>query len=194
MLHRLTTYFLRGLFILTPIVVTVYVAFVVFATVDSWINVETLLDRRIPGAGFVITLTLITLTGFLASNFMTRWVFHLADRVFGRVPLFKLLYSSLKDLTGAFVGDRKRFDRPVLVRPTERADVLLFGFQTRDELGEFGLADHGAVYVPQSYNFAGNLIVVPRSRIQPLNVDGVAAMTFIVSGGVSGKTRRSAGS
>lgn len=187
MLQRVVRYFFRGLLVLVPITVTAYAAYLVFTTVDEWINVQALLGRRLPGAGVAVTVVLITATGLLASSFWTRWMFKWTDRVFRRLPLIKLLYTSLNDLVGAFVGERKRFERPVLVRPMADADLAFVGFETRDNLADFDLADHAAVYVPQAYNFGGIVVLVPRSRVQPLAIDGVSAMTFALSGGVSGK-------
>ena len=186
MLQRLMTYFVRGLLVVAPAAVTVYVIYLVFVTIDGWINVERLLDRRIPGVGVLITLVGITLVGVLATNLATRWLFQRVDRLFRRMPLVQLVYTSLKDLIGAFVGDQKRFDRPVLVLPAEGSSLMLVGFLTRDDLGPLGLPDCAAVYVPQSYNFAGNVVVVPRARIRPVQQPSSAMMAFIVSGGVSG--------
>jgi len=194
-LQALPKYFLRGLLVVVPISVTVYIVWVVVATLDRWMAIEALLPRPIPGAGLVLTVGLITLVGFLAGNFATRWVFRSLDQTLGRLPFVKLIYTSLRDLTDAFVGDRKRFDKPVRVFLGERSGIALFAFQTRDDLSSIGLADHVAVYFPQSYNFAGNVFVVHRSRVEVLDVDSTAVMTFIVSGGVSGELdRRSAAS
>jgi uncharacterized membrane protein len=187
MLQRVVTYFFRGLLTLVPIIATGYAAYFLFVTVDDWVNLEGLLNRRIPGAGVALTIVFITVAGMLASSIWTRWLFRLTDRAFRRLPLVKLLYSSLTDLVGAFVGEKKRFDRPVLVRPVPDADFALVGFETRDSLAAFDLADHAAVYVPQAYNFGGTVLLVPRSRVTPLAIDGVTAMTFALSGGVSGQ-------
>lgn len=180
--------FLRGLLFVVPIVATVWVVSFVFVTLDSWINVEPLLDRRIRGVGFVLTVALITLTGFLASNFLTRWLFGALDELLGRLPLVKLLYTAVKDLTGAFVGEKKRFDKPVLVAFGDDPALGFLGFLTREDLSDLGLGNHVGVYFPQSYNFAGNLLVVPKGRIRPIAVDSKTVMTLIISGGVSGET------
>jgi uncharacterized membrane protein len=183
-------YFVRGLLILVPITLTVYVAYFVFVTIDGWINVESLLDQRIPGVGVALTVVLITLTGLLASSVWARWIFGLTDKLFRKLPVVKLLYTSLKDLIGAFVGEQRRFDRPVLVLPVEDAEGQFVGVETRGRLNEFGMDDHAAVYVPWSYNFGGNVILVPRSRVRPLDLDGVSAMTFVLSGGVTGRSAK----
>jgi len=186
MFQRLIGYFVRGLLIVVPVVATVYVFYLVLSTIDGWISVEALLGREIPGLGLLITVVVITVVGILASNLFTRWMFHSLDRTLGRLPLVKLIYTSLRDLTGAFVGEQKRFDKPVLVVPSDESNLMLVGFQTRENLTELGLPDFAAVYFPQSYNFAGNVVAVPRDRIRPLAQESAGFMTFIVSGGVSG--------
>ncbi len=89
----------------------------------------------------------------------------------------------MRDLVEAFVGDRKKFNRPVLVRLGPELQAV--GFLTRDDLTLLEIRDHVAVYLPQSYNFAGNLLVVPATSIEPLSIDPARAMAFVVSGGVS---------
>ena len=185
-IRRLVAYFLQGLVFVVPIGAIAYGLWFLFVEVDTWINVEPLLNRRVPGAGIVLTLALITLIGFLASNFATRWLFSAFEDVVARTPLLKLLYTSLKDLVGAFVGETKRFDRPVLVQLGATPEVATIGFVTREGLAELGLTDHVAVYVPQAYNIGGNVVVVPRERIRPLEADPGTVMSFVVSGGITG--------
>lgn len=192
MFQALPKYFLRGLLAVVPVTVTVYIVWLVVTTLDRWLAIEALLPRPIPGAGLVLTLILITLVGFLAGNFATRWVFSTLDEALGRVPFVKLIYTSLKDLIDAFVGDRKRFDKPVRVFMDDGVGLAVLAFQTRDDLSLIGLPDHVAVYFPQSYNFAGNVLIVPKSRVEPVDLDSTTVMTFIVSGGVSGELHRSA--
>jgi uncharacterized membrane protein len=182
----LTKYFLRGLIVVTPIAVTAVGVSWIFGEIDTWINVEPLLNRKVPGAGVVLTAVAITFVGFLASNFATRWMFLALEELLEHTPLVKLVYTSLKDIVGAFVGEKKKFDRPVVVALAQGSDVGTFGFVTRTGLTELGLADHVAVYVPQAYNIGGNVVVVPKDRVKPLDADPASVMTFIVSGGVTG--------
>ena len=188
--RSLIGWFLQGLVVVVPIGAIAFGAWFLFVEVDAWINVEPLLNRRVPGAGVVITIALVTLVGFLASNFATRWLFSAFEEIVARTPLLKLLYTSLKDLVGAFVGETKRFDRPVLVQLGASPDVGTIGFVTRSSLEEIGLADHVAVYVPQAYNIGGNVVVVPRSRVRALDAEPGAVMSFVVSGGITGGVRR----
>jgi uncharacterized membrane protein len=179
-MNTLTKYFLKGLLFLTPIIVTLYVLYLIVSAVDRVSGVT------IPGIGFLITVTLVTVTGFLVSTFLARGAARLIDNLFSRMPIVKMIYSAIKDLVNAFVGEKKRFDKPVLVDLVTQGRVQAVGFVTRESLEEIGMADSVSVYVPQSYNFAGNLIIVPRERVTPLAIDSGKVMTFIVSGGVSG--------
>jgi uncharacterized membrane protein len=173
-------YFLRGCLLLLPAAATVYIAVLVFTTIDNMVPIG------VPGLGFALTVVVITLGGFLTSNVVGRAAFDVTERWLTRVPLVKLVYTSIRDLIAAFVGDKKRFDRPVAVMFAPGSRIRALGFVTREGLEALGLGDQVAVYFPQSYNFSGNLIVVPRDQVEPLSVSTTDLMTFIVSGGVSG--------
>ncbi|HEY47029.1 MAG TPA: DUF502 domain-containing protein [Anaerolineae bacterium] len=179
-MKKLTAYFFRGLLFLIPIVVTIYILYFVFSKVDQ------IFRFNIPGLGFLLTLVLVTTIGFLVSTFIARGAANVIDNLFRRMPIIKMIYSSIKDLVNAFVGDQKRFDRPVMVEVLPGSGVQIMGFVTRDSLENVGLAESIAVYIPQSYNFAGNVIVVPKEQVTPLEIESGKVMAFIVSGGVSG--------
>ncbi len=178
-MKRLSQYFLRGLLFLVPLVVTLYVIYWVFVKIDR------ILSLPVPGMGFVVTIVFITLVGFGASNFLTRNLVQLVDRIFARLPLVKMIYTAIKDLVNAFVGDKKSFNRPVQVVIDRESNLRVIGFATRESLDSIGIKDSMAVYLPQSYNFAGNLIIVDREQIIPMSADPGEVMKLIVSGGVS---------
>lgn len=186
-MRKITGYFLRGLLVFVPAALTI------FAIVWAFTKLDGLLSRffhvTFPGLGLAITIVAIFLIGVLASNFAGRWFFKLIDKLFTRLPLVKLLYSSLKDFINAFAGEKKSFDKPAVVELTPGGPLAL-GFITRDSLDTLGLADHVAVYFPQSYNFAGSLLLIPSARVRPLAVDSSEAMAFIVSGGVTGAQQK----
>ncbi|NOZ24867.1 MAG: DUF502 domain-containing protein [Nitrospirae bacterium] len=180
-MKKLTEYFLKGLLFLVPLVATVYVVYLVFIKIDRLFSFE------IPGVGFVVTILTITGVGFIASNFLTKGLVLLVDRTFARLPLIKMIYTSVRDLIGAFVGDKRSFNKPVLVTLVPESRVQVIGFVTREGLQHLGLTDSVAVYLPQSYNFAGNLVIVPRDQVVPIDADSGDVMAFIVSGGVTAK-------
>ena len=181
-MNELTRNFFEGLFLLVPVVVTIVVVLKVFEIIDGWLKIP------IPGLGFLITIILITLAGRLASNVFFRGALGSLENILTRTPFIKLVYTSLKDLIEAFMGEKKRFDQPVMVTLTPGGHAEAIGFVTRKSMDMFGLADHVAVYFPQSYNFAGNLLVVPKDQFRPLDAESSEVMAFIVSGGVSGGT------
>ena len=172
-------YFVRGLIVIAPVAVTVYVCWIVFQRVDSWLGLP------IPGAGFVLTMLIITVVGALASNLVTRGLVSSLEGAMERLPFVRLLYTSTRDLLNAFGGEKRRFVKPVVVTLTPDGSVKMLGFVTTDALDRLGLPGHVAVYLPHSYAFSGNLVVVPVDRIRALPADSAETMAFIVSGGVT---------
>jgi uncharacterized membrane protein len=173
--------FLNGCLVIVPSVATLYVVYLVFLKIDG------MLGLQIPGLGFVITIALITGVGAAASTIVGRRLVGLPDRLLTRLPLIKLIYSSLRDFVAALVGQKKTFDRPVVATLGEDGALKAFGFATREDLADFGLPDHVAVYLPQSINFAGQLVLLPRSRVRFLEVEASQMFPLIVSAGVAGR-------
>src|SRR5947209_9570467 len=178
-MSRLLNYFFRGVIVVAPLAVTIYICFAIFTSIDNW------LGFRVPGVGFVLTIVAITLVGFLASNLITRGLLSAVESTLERLPFVRLLYSSTRDLLNAFVGEKRRFDKPVIVTPYPGGVARALGFVTQESLSRLGLSDHVTVYLPQSYNFAGSLLIFPSSAIVPLDADSADVMAFIVSGGVT---------
>jgi uncharacterized membrane protein len=170
--------FLRGCLIVVPVVVTLYAIYFVVRALDGMLGIG------IPGAGLAISLVLITAIGGLASNMIGKRLLTLPDRILGRLPFVKLIYTSLRDFMAALVGERRSFDRPVLL--SLDSDIKVLGFITRDDLSQLGLSDHVGVYLPQSINFAGQLVLVPRARVQALDLPATTVLPVIVSGGMAG--------
>ncbi len=176
-MSRVLNYFLKGLIVTAPVFLTVYICYVIFTSIDSWLRLP------IPGAGFVVMVVLITAIGFAAQTFAQRALSTGLDALFARLPFVRLLYSSTRDLLNAFVGEHRRFDKPVLV--TLGGGAHVFGFLTQQSLDMFGMGGSATVYVPQSYGFAGNLVVVPAANVRRLDADSAHVMAFILSGGVT---------
>ena len=127
-MKKLTKYFFEGLLFLVPIVVTIYVLYIVFMKIDG------IFGFAIPGVGFIVTIILVTVIGFMASNFLTQQLVCIAEETFSRLPLVKMIYTSIKDLIGAFVGEKKSFDKPVLVSLAPGSSVQVIGFVTRESM------------------------------------------------------------
>lgn len=175
--------FFRGLLFVVPIGLTVYILFLVLRWIDNLIDPKAILGIDLPGLGIALTIVLITVAGFLTSLFLTKWAVRLVERFFARVPVAKLIYAAIKDVLEAFVGEKKKFDRPVIVSLELGGKVC--GFITNEELAWLGEEGQVAVYFPQSYNFAGQVAIFPREKIRALDAEPSAVLQFVVSGGVS---------
>lgn len=182
-MRALLNYFLRGVAVIAPLAVTAYVCWRLFAAVDSWL--APWLGPSLPGVGFAITVVGIIAVGFVASTFLARAVLGLIERVLTRLPLVRLLYGSTKDLLNAFVGEQRRFDRPVVVTLYPDAGGEALGFVTGTALEHLGLAGRVAVYLPMSYSVAGHVVLFPAERVRAVAADSADVMAFLVSGGVT---------
>ena len=180
LLNTLLAYFIRGLLLVVPFALTGYIISLALNWIDG------LIKLNIPGLGMAILLVAITFFGYLGSTLLVRTIFDLIEKLFIRIPLISIIYTSLKELIVAFVGNKKRFDKPVLVMLDKQERIQKLGFITQHELNRLHLPGSVAVYLPHSYNFSGDLYIVPKDTITPLDIAGTEIMKFIVSGGITG--------
>ncbi len=179
-LRRIFYYFLQGFLYVAPISITLYV---IYAALDF---IDGLLPFQIPGLGLMIILVGITLIGFFGSFLIKTPLSYLWNKIVDQVPIVKMLYSSIKDLMSAFVGQKKKFTEPVMVIINKDNKLYKLGFVTERDLSAIGVgADMVAVYLPHSYNFSGNLFLVASENVIPINAPSTEVMKFIVSGGVT---------
>lgn len=178
---RALNYFFRGLLFLVPLALTLYILVVSIRWLDGLIPVA------VPGLGLVLILVGITLFGYLGSTLLVKPFFDLFEELLIKVPFVNLIYTSIKDLMGAFVGDKKKFNQAVIITMDNDPGLQKLGFITQEDLSNIGLPDKVAVYCPHSYNFSGNLFIVSRSNVKVVdNISSADFMKFVVSGGVSG--------
>ncbi len=188
---KLLNYLIKGLLVIVPITISIFIVIWAVTTVDSWLNVNNIFgvnsltgkSRNIPGLGLVLVLIIILITGIFAANFVTESMHNWFQQILNRLPLINFIYSSIKDLTEAFVGNDKKFNFPVLVE-TE-GDMKKIGFLTQSDLSSVDLPDEAIVYFPFSYSFAGQIYVVKKEKIKPLNMSASDAMKLVISGGVT---------
>lgn len=195
---RLFQYFLQGLIILAPIVITIYAVTALFNFIDNivpdvlgrmfpyWIVTdENGATRKIPGIGVIILLLTVMFVGYISSSFIVGRLVDLFDKILERTPGIKIIYTTVKDFLEAFAGNKRKFDKAVLVSVQDR-DVWQVGFITQQEVEQFGLEDYVAVYVPKSYAFAGQLYFVKKDRVKMvIDISSAEAMKFAISGGVT---------
>jgi uncharacterized membrane protein len=182
---RLVSYFLQGLFLFSPIAITAYSIIWVFGQVDSWLNISIPGVGSIPGSGVLILLVIILLVGFLGSTLIFEAFWKIIDGFLYKFPLTKFIYPALKDIFSALMGKEKRLNKPVLFRISKDSDLERIGFITESDLSKLGIGpEKVAVYAPHSYNFSGNVYIVPIENIKPLDTDASEAMKFVVAGGM----------
>ncbi len=185
---RILRYFLQGVVLAAPIFITGYVIWILVKFADDQLPVKNPgiphLGEYLPGVGILIILLSLTVLGWLSSTLLFKPIFSLIEKLINKAPLVKIMYTSIRDLFSAFVSDKKKFDAPVLVKMND-SGLEKLGFVTQKDLSKLGLEGKVAVYLPHSYNFSGNLFIVPTENVRPVNASASEAMKFIVSGGVT---------
>ena len=182
MLRRFLGFFLNGLIFSVPLVITIFIVYQLFSFFDGLLPVE----RRFPGSGILTLVLVISIIGYLGSTFVAAPIRNWFNNLIERIPLVKTLYSSITDLLSAFVGQKKRFNRPVLVKMSNESDLERIGFVTDEDLDHLDdSSDRVGVYFPHSYTYTGNLWIVPKDRITPIDRNSADLMKYIVSGGVA---------
>ncbi|MBC6607034.1 DUF502 domain-containing protein [Hymenobacter sp. BT188] len=180
-MRKLFNYFLNGFLIVAPVGLTIYILFATIRWLDSLFR----MDNVPPGIGLLTAIVLLTVVGFIAKSFMVRPFLIIAERVLHRTPLVSIIYSSLKDLFDAFVGDNQKFNCPVVMCVNPEAKIFKMGFVTQENMEPANRPDLVAVYCPHSYNFSGELFLVPKENVTFLELPSSEVMKFVVSGGVS---------
>jgi uncharacterized membrane protein len=186
-LKKIFRFFLQGLLLAAPSGITVFVIYWVFEKLDGPVRnyVDRLFNIQIPGIGLVVTFTVIALLGWAGQSFLFKPIGTFVERIFEKAPIIKMIYSSLTDFFNAFVGEKKKFTRPVLVKVNHISNLEKVGFITNDDLSDLGIKDKVAVLFPHSYNWSGEMFIVPREHITPLNLPPGEVMKFALTGGVS---------
>lgn len=188
----LLNYFVKGLLIVVPLGVAIFLIYWAVSSIDNALNLSKALwtDSKgrpmyIPGLGIVNVILIILIAGVLVTSVITEPIKAWFNRWLDRLPLFKFLYSSVKDLTEAFVGEEKKFNEPVLVE-LNKFGVKKIGFLVKKDMSVIGLPGEVAVYFPNSYAFSGQVVIIAADKVHPININAAEVMKFVISGGVSG--------
>lgn len=185
-------YFVKGLIVVVPLGAAAFLIYWSVFKIDSALNLSGffLTDSKgkpiyIPGLGILNVLLVIIVVGILVTNVVTDPIKRWFKRWINRLPIFKFLYSSIKDLTEAFVGEEKKFNEAVLVEVNEFG-LKKIGFLVQKDLSKLNLPGEVAVYFPLSYSFAGQVVIISADKVKPINKNSADVMKFVISGGVSG--------
>ena len=179
-MKKFINYFLQGLLYIVPLTVTMYVVVWTFKKIDG------ILPFQFPGLGLIIIIALITIIGFVGSAVIASPINSFFQNLLKRAPLLQTIYSSVKDLMNTFVGKKKGFSQPVLIKLYENSTIERIGFITNKDLSTLGIKEQKVlVYLPHSYAFSGQLFVVDSSYITAIDASSSEIMKLIVSGGVT---------
>lgn len=178
--------FLRGLLLVFPVGATLYIIFALINWANDSLNSLLFepINLDIPGLGILTVFLGVSLLGYIFTRAFTRPVVHYFENFMSRLPLVKIIYTSIKELTEAFVGEKKKFTKPVLIKMNETG-LNKLGFITDEDLSELDLQEMIGVYCPHSYNFSGNLFFVKRKHVVPLEANPSDVMKYIVSAGIT---------
>ncbi len=196
--RQLLHFFFQGLIILAPIVITGWAVVSLFNFIDtilpnllhtlfpSFVGLDAYgYPKRYPGLGFIVVILIVIIVGYISSSFIFSRLVYLFDQLLEKTPGVKIIYSTLKDFFEAFAGNKRKFDKAVLVCVTV-SDVWQVGFITQQEVHQFGLQEYVAVYVPHSYAFSGRMYFVKKEKVRVLSdISSAEAMKFAISGGVA---------
>ncbi len=171
---------------MSPIAVTAYLAFRIFSSIDSILPYD-LLPYIPRGVGFLIVIFFVTMVGYLGTRFFIgRWLFDSFAFLLEHTPGIKHLYAPIRDVVGSFVGEKKKFNKPVWVRVGLEPEIWRIGFMTQKDMTAYGLQERVAVYLPHAYAISGWVIVTDGKNVKPVkDMTAAQAMKFAVSGGIT---------
>ena len=184
---KLFRYFTQGLLVIVPLAITAFVLLKIYGLINGlfvWFGLEA--DNFL-GMGIILAsvIIIIILIGVFASSFVFTAIFNSLEKILEHTPGIKHVYSPVKDFMQAFVGNKKKFNKPVLVMTNPAAEIEEMGFITNEDLSDFQIKDKVAVYMPHSYAFSGKLLFVPKQHIKIIDAKSCDTMKFIVTGGVA---------
>jgi uncharacterized membrane protein len=174
-------YFFQGIIIISPIAITGWAAYSIFDFVDTKIP-------NLPrGLGFLVVIASLIVIGWLGSTFFV-WKFLIGffDGILERTPFLKFIYTSVKEVVESFMGDKKKFNKPVMVRVRKEPEIRQIGFITQTDLSKLNMPGRVAVYMPHSYAVSGFMYIVQAEDVLPLDMNPSDAMKMAVSGGMAG--------
>ena len=187
-MKKLVNYLLQGILYIAPLGITTYIIYSVFTFMDGLLQEQLIkfFGKEIPGLGVLTLVLFLILVGFIGRTIIADPLKLLFRKIIESVPLLNFVYSAFNDLFKAFVGKEKKFNQPVLVKVNLNSDLEKLGFITEENLEILGEKNKVAVYFPHSYNFSGELFIVPKENIKPVSMNSSDVMKFVVSVGLSG--------
>ncbi len=197
MLRKIRNALVRGLVVVLPIALTVWLLWWLGSSTEALLHqlIVVFLPAEYyrPGMGIAAALVLLIGAGVLVNAFIVRRMLAAWEALMERIPIVKSIYGAVRDFVQILPagGGRSELKRVVLARIGEASAI---GFVTRDDARDMapgaGVEGQIAVYFPMSYQIGGYTLLLPRSRIEPLDIPIETAMRLVLTGGMSGAAPR----
>jgi len=183
-MKKIKNYFFKGLLYFVPVGALIWIV------IKSYVLLNGIIGKFLPEnfqfLGIIILALLITLIGYLGNLVIESPINSFFNKILEKAPLLKTIYTSVKDLMSTFMGKKKGFQQAVFIKLFDNSNIERIGFITNDDLKSLNINEGRVlVYIPHSYNFSGNLFVVEKKYITPINAPSSEVMKLIVSGGVA---------
>ena len=180
--RKLLNYFLRGLMVVLPLALTLGVIYWFLGFVAGILGLNTdSQNLKLMFVYFVIGIATITIIGYFVRGLVAKQILDFFEGIIEKAPGLKFIFGTTRDITEAFMGDNKKFNRPVVAHLSD--GVHKVGFLTRDNADFLGCEGSSVVYFPYSYGLNGEMLIVENSRLKPLDAVASNVTKFVVSGG-----------
>jgi uncharacterized membrane protein len=185
--------FIAGIFVTLPAFVTAWILWVFWSKIDDFFEPMyiQIFGRPVPGLGFLTAVAIILIMGIIARNVVGRRVLALGDKVLLRVPVFRLLYPSIKMLIDSFSPERRGSFKAVVLVQHPREGTWAFAFVTSELILEspVGKGEMVTVFVPTNNLYLGDVVVVPRSDVIFTGLTVEEGLRVILSAGTAAPMR-----
>ena len=181
-MKKILSIFIKGAFVIAPTALTLFIVFKVYQLTDGIF--KGLLQRvgfYFPGLGLLITLSIVFISGLMASNWFTKRLMTNLDILLTKIPLLGMIYGTIRETVNSF-STKRNFNRVVMVHFPNNLNLL--GFVTNHEANAFVPPGFVSVYIMQSMQWAGYLAIIPESQVETIDVAPEVALKFIASAGL----------
>ncbi|MAX68278.1 MAG: hypothetical protein CMP60_01115 [Flavobacteriales bacterium] len=194
-MNSIINYFLRGILYIVPLSATIYILYISILFIENMIepileSINTIINVKTEWIslllGVIIIFILVLIIGFLGSLIISTPINSFFKKLLKQAPLIQTIYTSIKDLMNTFVGNKKGFSEPVLVKLYENSTIERIGFVTNEDISSVNIKKGKVlVYLPHSYAISGQLFVVEKKDVTPIDKSSGEIMKLIISGGVT---------
>ncbi|GDX50476.1 hypothetical protein LBMAG26_13350 [Bacteroidota bacterium] len=176
------SYFLRGLLVVLPVAITIGLLSWILRGIGSYLYID-----QLSFGAFILyavaVIAAIAFVGIMTKGVIAQQILGFFEGIIEKAPGLNFIFGTTKDMTEAFVGENKKFTKPVIVEISE--GVYKIGFLTQEDMSVIGMPNCCAVYLPYSYTLSGETTVFDKSRVKPIDQESGYVTKFVLSGGAT---------